>query len=133
MINKFFRFVSGVWIALLVLAGAAAQAQEWRESSITINGVERWYRVYIPAALPPHAPVLLSLHGGGSMYTVDKGATHGWVRLTDLQRFLLVVPNVTSKDGDSHSKRQLWNDLRSGPIKSQSTADDVSFIRAAIT
>lgn len=133
MIRNRFHLMGCIWSILLILSSGRAHAQEWREASITVNHVERWYRVYVPAALPQHAPVLLSLHGGtGSMYTIDKGATHGWVRLADLHRFLLVVPNGTGKNGDGHSRRQTWNDLRSDPAESQSSADDVGFISALL-
>ncbi|MGH8528964.1 MAG: alpha/beta hydrolase family esterase [Nevskiales bacterium] len=134
MISNRFRLASCVWTVLVVLFTPLAHAQGWQESSITVNGVERWYRVYVPAALPRHAPLLLSLHGGtGSMHTIDKGPTHGWVRLADQQRFLLVAPNGTNGEtGNAHGNRQTWNDLRSNPAESQSKADDVGFVRALL-
>jgi polyhydroxybutyrate depolymerase len=119
---------------LLMFLSTVGHAQGWQESSIFVDGFERGYRVYVPDALPRHAPLLLSLHGGtGSMYTIDKGATHGWVRLADQHRFLLVVPNGTNGDtGNTRGKRQTWNDLRSNPAESQSRSDDVGFVRALI-
>lgn len=116
-----------LWVAMPV------QAQTWQESSIEVNGKLRWYRVYAPEGLPPNAPLVLSLHGGtGSMYTLDKGPTHGWVRLADQQKFLLLVPNGTDgKTGNPRGRRQNWNDVRvSG--ESQASADDVGFLRALL-
>lgn len=67
---------------LLLLAVTTAHAGSWRESSIRVDGVKRWYRVYVPDELPRNAPLLLSLHGGtGNMHTIDKGprvAGYGW-------------------------------------------------------
>lgn len=95
---------------------------------------KRWYRVYVPAGLPKGADLVLSLHGGtGDMHTIDKGASHGWVRLADSQRFLLLVPNGTNATtGDARGNRQNWNDLRSKPGESQASADDVGFVRALL-
>jgi len=129
-----FRLTSCICTVLVVLFTPLAHAQGWKESSIAVNGVERWYRVYVPDALPRHAPLLLSLHGGtGNMHTIDKGPTHGWVRLADQKKFLLVVPNGTNGDtGNTHGKRQTWNDLRSNPAEGQSKSDDVGFVRALL-
>lgn len=134
MTSSRFRLAScACAVMLVILFAPLAHARGWQESSITVNGVERWYRVYVPDALPRRAPLLLSLHGGtGSMYTIDKGPTHGWVRLADQLRFLLVVPNGTNgKSGNAHGSRQTWNDLRSS-AESESHADDVGFVRALL-
>jgi polyhydroxybutyrate depolymerase len=119
-------------IAWLLTAGPAS-AGGWRESSLAVDGVERWYRVYLPTALPPDAPVILSLHGGtGSMYTIDRGPTRGWVKLAERERLLLVVPNGTQPaTGDGYGLRQNWNDLRR-PADSGSGADDVRFLRVLL-
>lgn len=134
MISRRLRLAFCVCTALVVLFSPIAQAQGWQESSITVGGVERWYRVYVPDALPRHAPLLLSLHGGGgSMHAIDKGSAHGWVGLAEREKFLLVVPNGTNGNtGDAHGRRQNWNDLRSNPAESQSRADDVGFVRALL-
>lgn len=128
------RFFLAVCAALVFLCSPTARAQGWQESSITVNGVERWYRVYVPDGLPRHAPLLLSLHGGGgSMHSIDRSATHGWVQLADQRKFLLVVPNGThGSSGDAHGRRQNWNDLCSNSGESQSRADDVGFVRALL-
>jgi len=132
MISYRTRLASCICIVLLVLFGPLAHAQGWQESSITVNGVERWYRVYVPDALPQHAPLLLSLHGGGgNMHTIDKGPTHGWVRLAEQQHFLLLVPNGTNSK-DVGGKKAYWNDLRSNAAETQSLADDVGFVRALL-
>ncbi len=123
----------GIAAISLLLAAATAHAGAWRESSIHVDGVKRWYRVYVPDALPRNAPLLLSLHGGtGSMYTIDKGPTHGWVQLADRHRFLLLVPNGTNDDtGNARGTRQNWNDVRIAG-ESQASADDVGFLRALL-
>ncbi len=129
-----FRCTLHVFTVLVVLFTPLAYAQGWKESTITVNGIDRWYRVYVPDALPPNASLLLSLHGGtGNMHTIDEGQTHGWVRLADQNKFILVVPNGTNGDtGNTHGKRQTWNDLRSNPAESQSKSDDVGFVRALL-
>lgn len=134
MINHGLRLACCACAALLLIVFTPLARAGWQESSIRVGGVERWYRVYVPDALPRHAPLLLSLHGGGgSMRTIDRGATQGWVRLADQHKFVLVAPNGTnSNTGDAHGNRQNWNDLRSNPAASQSQADDVGFLRALL-
>jgi polyhydroxybutyrate depolymerase len=120
------------WIPLAILFTSPATAGGWREASITVDGIERWYRVYLPDALPRKSPLLLSLHGGGGdMHTIDNGPTHGWVRQANKHKFLMVVPNASNKSGDTRGNRQNWNDLRSS-ADSQSDADDVGFINALL-
>lgn len=133
MIRYLIRLVLAASALLWLPGGASAQTQGWREASIAVQGVQRWYRVHVPEGLPPHAPLLLSLHGGtGSMYTIDTGATQGWVKLADQHRFVLLVPNGSNdQTGDTHGRRQNWNDVRD-PGEGQSSADDVSFLRALL-
>lgn len=52
MISRRLRLAFCVCTALVALFSPIAQAQGWQESSITVGGVERWYRVYVPDALP---------------------------------------------------------------------------------
>lgn len=124
-------------LVLLGLVAPAALAQGWRESSIAVGGSERWYRVYVPAALPKNAPLVLLLHGGGggmrTLFRESGGGTREWVGVAEREKFLLLTPNgVSGKTGDTRSDHQNWNDLRSDPSESQSRADDVGFIRALL-
>ena len=131
-VDYWYRLARCVWIVMAILFAAFAHASGWKESSITVNKVERWYRVYVPDGLPRTAPLLLSLHGGGgNMHTIDKGAAHGWVRLAERHKFLLVVPNASNAAGDTHGSKQNWNDLRSS-ADSRSDADDVGFLNALL-
>lgn len=118
----------GGWLPSLGWAG------QWHEASIDAGGMRRWYRTYVPDGLQKSAPLLLSLHGGtGSMHTIDKGPTQGWVRVADEQGFLLLVPNGSNmKTGTSRGKHQFWNDLRDDPGESQTDADDLAFLEALL-
>lgn len=133
MVNILHLAWRNLTVALLLLTAVTVHAGTWRESSIRVGGVERWYRVYVPEALPRNAPLLLSLHGGtGSMRTIDKGPTHGWVQLADQHRFLLLAPNGTNDGtGNARGKRQNWNDVRIAG-ESQASADDVGFLHALL-
>jgi polyhydroxybutyrate depolymerase len=126
-------FLCGV---LMVCFASTPQAQGWRESSLAVGGVERWYRVYAPQTLARHAAVVVVLHGGTeSMRTLFKEKHDGgqWLKLADREGVLLVVPNgVNGHSGDAHGDRQNWNDLRGKAAEVQSQADDVGFIRALL-
>lgn len=121
-------------VLLAWVASVPVQAGQWKEESLAVGGVERWYRLYTPEGLPPRAPLVLSLHGGtGSMYTIDKGPTHGWVRLADQHGFALLVPNGSNmKTGDTRGRQQFWNDVRADPSESQTQADDLAFMAALL-
>lgn len=137
MIRSPFRLALAVCTVLMVFIAPVAQAQGWRESSLAVSGVDRWYRVYVPNALPGNAPMVLLLHGGTeSMRTIfdeKHGATREWLSVAEREKFLLVVPNGTNgRTGDTRGDRQNWNDLRSNPSESQSQADDVGFVSALL-
>lgn len=117
-------------VCILCVFGGLSRAGEWRESSIKVGDNRREFRVYVPSQNTKMAPVVLSLHGGGgNMWLIDRGPTHGWVRLADEKKFLLVVPNGSKDSSDRTGKdRRYWNDLR-GPLDgAQSQANDIGFI-----
>ncbi len=106
----------------------------WRESSLHVGELTRWYRVYVPRSLPEKAPVVLLLHGGRQsmrrIFGSGAVATKGWADVAEIEHFLLVVPNGTNeKNGETRGDRQGWNDGRivDSPVKRD--ADDVTFIK----
>jgi polyhydroxybutyrate depolymerase len=111
--------------------GSMLERPNWRESSLTVDGLTRWHRVYVPKALPEGAPVVLLLHGGlQSMRTIfapRAGGTKEWADLAESESFLLVVPNgINEGSGDAGGDSQGWNDGRM--LDSRRRADDVKFI-----
>lgn len=137
MIVRSVQLMLAIGSALMIALPSGAQAWGWAESSVMVDGLERWYRVYSPASLPKNAPAVVLLHGGTEsmrkLFKPSHPGAHEWKNLADRHKFLLLVPNGTnSKTGDAKGDNQNWNDLRSEPDEMQSQADDVSFIRALL-
>ena len=95
--------------------------------TMTHDGIEREYMLYLPEAYDANSPVpvLLNFHGFG-----DKAS--GFMDYTDMRslaetnNFILVYPQGSLEDGASH-----WNPCPIGG-DNKSTADDVGFIEAMI-
>lgn len=123
------RFSGGLLAALLLLAPAAAGAQEraprgdWDDA---IDHQERFrtYHVHVPPGYDPArpAPLVLAFHGRGGS---GKGLARlsRFNRLADAGGFIVVYP-----DGVGGS----WNDGRSLSPATQMQVDDVGFVRSLL-
>ena len=113
--------------------GAILERPNWRESSLRVGELTRWYRVYIPRSLSEKAPVVLLLHGGRQsmrrMFRSGAVATKEWADLAETEHFLLVVPNGTNASGDTRGDRQGWNDGRIVDSPVNPEVDDVASCR----
>lgn len=110
---------------LLLCLGSSALAEQ--AESLRVGGVERTYRLHVPATLPAGkpSPLLLVFHGR---------ATNGWMTsfltkfspLADKEGFIVAYP-----DGLYHN----WNDGRGAEVSRshRENVDDEGFIKALIT
>ncbi len=91
--------------------------------TILHDGVERRFRLYIPAKMVTPTPLLLVLHGGsGTITSVVRVTRAGFHELAEEHGFIVVYPE---------GLHRFWNDGR--PIRGRySDADDVGFIDAMI-
>lgn len=91
--------------------------------TISVGGISRDYRLYLPAGLPAAAPLVVMLHGGfGSAAQAER--TYGWNQLADSAKFVVAYP-----DGMGRA----WN--AGGGCCGQpgrDGIDDVGFITAAV-
>jgi poly(3-hydroxybutyrate) depolymerase len=99
-------------------SGAVSQtvgAGTFTNSTMTWDGVPRYYGVFLPTALSSNPPMLLMLHG--TWYTPDGGADStgawdltgrnwGWQKFANQYGFILVQPAST---WDPTSQRWNWN------------------------
>jgi polyhydroxybutyrate depolymerase len=109
----------------------------WTQSSLDVDGLTRWYRVFVPDSLPGNPALVLYLHGGTlSMRSITgkfAGGTAEWIRLAETEGFLLLVPNgVNARTGDTFGNDQNWNDFRPDSASGQSDADDTHFLLTLI-
>ena len=116
-------------VALVLIAACAPSAAVTDQfkpgasvHTITVGGVDRDYRLYIPKDLPPAASLVVMLHGWtGSAEQAER--QYGWNGKADDAKFVVAYP-----DGVGES----WN---SGGCCGQASADgvdDVGFITAAV-
>jgi polyhydroxybutyrate depolymerase len=90
---------------------------------VNIGGIDRNYRLYLPAGLPPAASLVVMLHGGfGSAEQAERA--YGWNQLADSAKFVVAYPDGLAR---------AWN---SGGgccgQPSRDGVDDVGFITAAV-
>lgn len=75
-----------------------------------VNGITRYYEVYLPANLPANPPMVLMLHGTQNTQTFDPQAVislnWGWQSVADKYGFILVKPASTY---DTSSHQWNWN------------------------
>jgi len=117
--------------ALLVVSGCAASGSASPAPftpgssvhTIGSGGVDRVYRLYIPAGVPPTAPLVVMLHGGfGSAAQAERA--YGWNQLADSAKFVVAYPDGLGR---------AWNSgggCCGGP--SRDDVDDVGFITTAV-
>ena len=60
--------------------------------SISVGGLDRDYRLYVPAGLPPGAALVVMMHGGfGSADQAER--SYGWNQLADREKFAVAYPD----------------------------------------
>lgn len=91
--------------------------------ALSVGGLDRSYRLYVPAGLPNPAPLVVMLHGGfGSAEQAER--SYGWDRLADSAKFVVAYP-----DGAGRA----WN-AGGGCCgrPARDGVDDVAFVSAAV-
>jgi polyhydroxybutyrate depolymerase len=117
--------------ALLVLAGcvgpSSAAPQDFTVGStghsISFGGLDRSFRLYVPAGLPASAPLVVMLHGGfGSADQAER--SYGWNQLADREKFVVAYPDGVGR---------AWNVLGGCCGRpARQGLDDVGFVTAVV-
>ena len=84
-----------------------------------IDGVERTYKLYLPANIKRKAPLVFVLHGYGGSFNLDD---KGFNEAADRHGFAVCYPQG-SKDGRG---KNCWN--VGYPFQADMSVDDVSFL-----
>jgi polyhydroxybutyrate depolymerase len=89
--------------------------------SIESGGLTRTYRMYVPDDLPPNAPLVVMLHGGGGSGEIAE-RFYGWDRLAERQKFIVAYPdglgpaipawNVDGGDCCGYPRREQIDDVQ---------------------
>ncbi len=132
---RYFIVLFVLLFASQVNADRADLSPGWHESHILYDGLQRYYRYYLPDTIKPHPALVLVLHGGArsmrKIFRKRASGTQEWRTLADENGFVLMAPNgVNVETGDAKGDRQNWNDCRVAVAgdNSASQADDAGFI-----
>jgi polyhydroxybutyrate depolymerase len=91
---------------------------------INVGGLDRSYRLYMPAGLPASAPLVVALHGySGSARQVERG--YGWDQVADTGRFVVAYPDGLDRAWNVDGEGCCGRPGRQG-------VDDVAFISATV-
>ena len=118
------RYLLAVAVAIFAIATASAgnnitPETDYKTYTCTIDGVERTYKLYLPASRKADAPLIFVLHGyGGNFNHDDKGFNEAAER----HGFAVCYPQG-SKDGRG---KNCWN--VGYPFQADMAVDDISFM-----
>jgi polyhydroxybutyrate depolymerase len=90
---------------------------------MSFGGLDRSYRLYIPAGLPSPAPLVVMMHGGyGTAQQAERA--YGWDELADSAKFVVAYPNGVGR---------AWN-VNGGCCgrPGKDNIDDVGFVNAVV-
>ncbi|MGK2882700.1 MAG: alpha/beta hydrolase family esterase [Mycobacterium sp.] len=120
---------AALWVLLLMVPGCARVgatpgfATGTTVHTLSFGGVDRSFRVYVPAELDASAPLVVVLHGGfGSAQQAQRA--YGWDQLADSAKLVVAYPDGLNR---------AWNS--GGGCCGRSArdgVDDVGFISAVI-
>ena len=98
----------------------------------TADGLQRTYRLFVPAGITGPAPLLVALHGGlGS--GVQFEANSGFDGLATANGFIVAYPDGVTRFPDGSGGARTWNAGKCcGPAVTRKV-NDVAFLRAMVT
>ncbi len=102
-------------------------------ASLLHAGLQRHYRVHVPASYDPQrpAPLVVSMHGGGgSMDIQADDRFYGWTAASERHGFVVVFPNGHSRFPGG--RLATWNAGRCCGAARDQGSDDVGFIRSLL-
>ena len=132
--NKSHRLYAVLFVLLISLTACANTTinspSELR--TLTVDGIERSYRIYIPQDLGEKpAPVMLALHGGLG-FAEETERTTGLNKIADKNHFIAVYPNGIGGRIGKLKKHRTWNAGDCCGRAVRENIDDVKFLKAVI-
>jgi polyhydroxybutyrate depolymerase len=98
--------------------------------TITVDGRQRTYRLYVPADLPDGpVPLFVALHGGTG-WADQFARTNGVEAIADERGFIVVHPDGVPQPGTGHG--EVWNGGVCCGIAARTGVDDVAFVDALL-
>ena len=106
-------------MAIYPTTATAKKNASYETYNCTIDGVERTYKLYLPAGIGADAPLVFALHGYGGTFDLDHV---GLNQVADKYGFAVCYPQG-SKDGRG---KNCWN--VGYPFQHDMKVDDISFL-----
>jgi poly(3-hydroxybutyrate) depolymerase len=125
--------IAAMFIALVLTASASAGTEASGtiiDSTMTWNGITRYYEVYLPPNLPANPPMVLMLHGTDKSVPPATPIKYmwGWQNVSNKYGFILVKPASTYNKQSGE-----WNwDAYYMDHAFQTPPDDSGFLRQLI-
>lgn len=135
---QYFKYITfSVMFVMIIMAMTSCTSDDADENantglildqSITVDGDEREYHIYVPEQ-SKQRPLVILLHGNGGNFNQSLGLERTaapqkvWLSLAEQNDFALLVPNGSI----GSSGRRGWNDCRSD-ADGQTDTDDILFI-----
>ena len=118
---RFILFVSVILFSFCTVAEAKSRISEasYKTYNCVIDGIERSYKLYLPANIKPNAPLVFVLHGYGGSFNLDHVGLNG---VADKFGFAVCYPQG-AKDGRG---KPCWN--VGYPFQADMKVDDISFM-----
>lgn len=112
-------FIVATVTSCVCLASAKHQDASYQTYRCTIDGIERTYKLYLPAGIKAEAPLVFVLHGYGGNFHLDH---IGMNQVADQHGFTVCYPQG-AKDGRG---KTCWN--VGYPFQEDMKIDDISFL-----
>lgn len=121
---KYSTHIGTLLLSLVLLTAPTFAAMtrsrtSYQTYNCTINGIERTYKLYLPANIQPDAPLVFVLHGYGGSFDLDHV---GMNEVAERHGFAVCYPQG-AKDGRG---KPCWN--VGYPFQADMAIDDISFL-----
>ena len=121
---KYSTHISTLLLSLVLLtapafAAMASSQTSYQTYNCTIDGIERTYKLYLPANIQPDAPLVFVLHGYGGSFDLDHV---GMNEAAERHGFAVCYPQG-AKDGRG---KPCWN--VGYPFQADMAIDDIAFL-----
>lgn len=120
-LNQFMRciIISMITLFATLNISASNHKTDYQTYNCKIDGIERTYKLYLPANIQPNAPLIFVLHGYGGSFNLD---SKGFNEAAERHGFAVCYPQG-SKDGRG---KNCWN--VGYPFQADMEVNDISFL-----
>ncbi|MEO8279532.1 MAG: PHB depolymerase family esterase, partial [Ideonella sp.] len=136
MLLKISRFFQGHAIVALALLWPITASSQGEPGTLVFDGLQRSYRLHLPAHAPKPWPLVIVFHGFGGDGENALQQGH-WVEKSDAQGFAVLAPDGSVSHADRRASfignPRSWNSgSGTGSPAQQRGVDDIGFVNALV-